>query len=85
METPCINICVLDDASGICIGCGRSGGEIARWVEMSPAERRAIMDTLPERLKRLERESAAGDAEPASSDAEPASGDVEPASGEALP
>ena len=56
METPCVNICVLDDAAGICIGCGRSGDEIARWVQMSPAERRTVMDTLPERLKRLERE-----------------------------
>lgn len=50
---------MLDDVSGLCIGCGRSGDEIARWVQLSPAERRAIMDALPERLERLERESAA--------------------------
>lgn len=71
METPCVNICVLDDAAGICIGCGRSGDEIARWVQMSPAERRTVMDTLPERLKRLERESASGDAETVSGDTMP--------------
>ena len=71
METPCVNICVLDDAAGICIGCGRSGDEIARWVQMSPVERRTVMDTLPERLKRLERESASGDAETASGDTMP--------------
>ena len=71
METPCVNICVLDDAAGICIGCGRSGDEIARRVQMSPVERRTVMDTLPERLKRLERETASGDAETASGDTMP--------------
>ncbi|WP_244500106.1 DUF1289 domain-containing protein [Methyloceanibacter superfactus] len=36
METPCINICLLDDKSGLCVGCGRSGEEIAGWVDMRP-------------------------------------------------
>lgn len=85
METPCVNICVLDDAAGICIGCGRSGDEIARWVQMTPAERRAIMDTLPERLKTLERETASGDSESASGDSGTASGDAQTASGDAMP
>ncbi|MEM9590798.1 MAG: DUF1289 domain-containing protein, partial [Pseudomonadota bacterium] len=31
METPCVNICMLDETSGLCIGCGRSGEEIADW------------------------------------------------------
>jgi len=55
LETPCINICLLDEASGLCVGCGRSGDEIARWSDMTPAERRAIMADLAERLERLER------------------------------
>ena len=59
METPCVNICLLDGPSGFCIGCGRSGDEIAGWVDMTPAERRAIMDILPERLKHLERQKKA--------------------------
>jgi predicted Fe-S protein YdhL (DUF1289 family) len=54
LETPCVNICLLDDKSGLCVGCGRSGDEIARWVEMTPERRRAIMKTLPERMERLE-------------------------------
>ena len=54
METPCVNICLLDDASGLCIGCGRNGDEIARWAEMTPEQRRAVMNTLPERLDRME-------------------------------
>ncbi|ODR94685.1 hypothetical protein AUC70_08735 [Methyloceanibacter stevinii] len=61
METPCVNVCMLDDASGLCVGCGRSGAEIAGWVDMSPAERRAIMAALPERMRQLERETAEGE------------------------
>ncbi|MEM7398682.1 MAG: DUF1289 domain-containing protein [Pseudomonadota bacterium] len=62
METPCVNICMLDETSGLCIGCGRSGEEIADWVNLSPEERRAIMTTLPERLRRLEDETSAREA-----------------------
>ena len=49
METPCINICTLDHASGLCLGCGRTIEEIARWSAMSEAERRRIMAELPAR------------------------------------
>jgi predicted Fe-S protein YdhL (DUF1289 family) len=55
LETPCVNICLLDETSGLCVGCGRTGDEIARWVEMTPAQRSAIMAVLHERLERLER------------------------------
>jgi predicted Fe-S protein YdhL (DUF1289 family) len=58
LETPCVNICLLDTESGLCAGCGRTTDEIARWVEMTPNQRRAIMAVLPERLARLEREAA---------------------------
>ena len=54
METPCINICLLDTETGLCVGCGRSIEEIARWSAMSDAERRAIMRELPARQERLE-------------------------------
>ena len=55
LETPCVNICLLDDRSGLCVGCGRSGNEIALWVDMTPEQRRTVMKTLPKRLERLER------------------------------
>lgn len=50
IESPCIKVCVLDAAAGICLGCGRTTAEIAAWVSLSPAERSAIMAGLPERL-----------------------------------
>nr|WP_185985519.1 DUF1289 domain-containing protein [Aureimonas mangrovi] len=50
MESPCILVCHLDPASGICIGCGRSGEEIANWVAMGEKGRRAVMAALPARM-----------------------------------
>ena len=46
MESPCVNICKLDKAGRICAGCGRTVQEIARWRNISKAERRAIMERL---------------------------------------
>lgn len=57
IETPCVKICTLDARSGLCLGCGRTVDEIARWTAMSTAERQRIMGELPARL-------AAGTAEP---------------------
>ena len=51
METPCINICLLDSETGLCLGCGHNIDEIANWGSMSDAERRAVMARLPARLK----------------------------------
>lgn len=51
--TPCINVCVIDNETGQCIGCGRTRPEIGDWMRMSTDERRAIMDELPERVATL--------------------------------
>ena len=55
IESPCILVCSIDAASGFCFGCGRTGDEIAGWIGMSPASRRAVMEELPSRLERIER------------------------------
>ena len=46
MKSPCIKVCVVDPACGVCRGCGRTLDEIARWSSMSDAERDDIMDKL---------------------------------------
>lgn len=53
IETPCVKLCAVAPASGMCIGCGRSLREIGAWRGLSPAARRQIMAILPERLARL--------------------------------
>lgn len=49
-SSPCTKVCILDDATGLCRGCGRTRDEIAAWGLMSEAERRAIMAKLDGRL-----------------------------------
>ena len=49
MKSPCNNVCQLDPKSGLCIGCARTLDEIARWAEMSDAERERVMAELPQR------------------------------------
>lgn len=51
--SPCVNICALDEASGWCIGCGRTGDEIACWSTVDDAGRQAILDRLPPRMALL--------------------------------
>lgn len=60
IETPCQNLCVLDRVSGLCIGCGRSGDEIANWLILSPAERKAVMQALPARIEEMTKREVRG-------------------------
>jgi uncharacterized protein len=46
IESPCNRVCTLDPASGLCLGCGRSLDEIARWTQMTDAERARIVAEL---------------------------------------
>ena len=41
---------MIDPRSSLCIGCGRTIDEIARWVGLDEAARRTIMAGLSERL-----------------------------------
>jgi uncharacterized protein len=50
IETPCNRVCVVDPVLRLCIGCGRSLDEIARWTEFTGAERLRIMAQLPARV-----------------------------------
>lgn len=52
-STPCVKICVIDPASGLCRGCLRTLDEIAAWGSMSEPARRAVMEHLAGRAARL--------------------------------
>lgn len=52
--SPCTKICLLDDATGWCLGCGRDIGEIAEWGAASAERRNEILRALPARIERLE-------------------------------
>ena len=49
-ETPCVAVCMIDPRSNLCLGCGRTLPEIARWSRMDSAERLAVMAELPQRM-----------------------------------
>jgi len=48
--SPCTKVCTIDPRSGLCLGCGRTLDEIARWGSFGDAERSRIMAELPQRL-----------------------------------
>jgi len=50
-ETPCIAVCFIDPKTKLCLGCGRTLPEIARWHAMDSAERLAVMATLHRRMQ----------------------------------
>ncbi len=50
IPSPCIGVCTLDPADRTCLGCLRTADEIARWAQMSEAERVQIVLQL--RLRR---------------------------------
>jgi hypothetical protein len=49
-ETPCVAVCMIDPRTSLCLGCGRTLPEIARWPRMASTERHAVMALLPERM-----------------------------------
>ena len=48
--TPCKNICELDNEKQICKTCKRTEEEIASWLDYTPAERKAVMKQIKDRL-----------------------------------
>lgn len=49
VESPCIKVCVIHPASGLCLGCYRTAAEIAAWPDLTPEARRHLMADLPAR------------------------------------
>lgn len=53
IASPCTGVCKLDDATGWCLGCGRSGEEMMDWRLQPEPARQAIWDQIPGRLHQL--------------------------------
>lgn len=53
IPSPCTGICTMDGTLGLCLGCGRTGDEIAEWSSAGNGRRGAIWDLLPERFGTL--------------------------------
>ena len=53
IATPCVQVCLVDGQSGLCLGCFRTLGEIGGWMRLSEAERAALIAELPTRRARI--------------------------------
>lgn len=54
VSSPCVQVCVIDPVTRFCMGCGRTGEEIASWPFKTEDERLTLMAQLPERMKAFE-------------------------------
>jgi hypothetical protein len=68
VASPCISVCEILPASGLCAGCFRTLDEIAAWSVLDAGGRRAVLAALPQRRAALGAQctaTAAGDADAA--------------------
>lgn len=49
VPSPCISVCKMNDATGLCEGCLRTLDEIAAWSVLDDAQRRAVLDAVAAR------------------------------------
>ena len=59
VPSPCISVCQMEEASGLCLGCRRTIDEIRDWIILTPEEKRSVLARIEERKRRL---AGAGDA-----------------------
>lgn len=51
LASPCINVCEMEQPSGLCRGCLRTLDEIARWSRSDDNTRRAILAQIDQRRR----------------------------------
>ena len=56
--SPCISVCQMNDASGLCDGCFRTRNEIASWASADNAAKQAAWARIDQRLTALVASSA---------------------------
>ena len=49
VASPCINVCRMDPASDLCVGCARTIDEIAAWSALDGADRRLVLMRIAQR------------------------------------
>ena len=48
-ESPCVHICLMDYAQGLCIGCHRTLDEITYWTTYTPDRKREVLAAVAKR------------------------------------
>ncbi|MEM7242214.1 MAG: DUF1289 domain-containing protein [Pseudomonadota bacterium] len=52
-DSPCVQVCVIEPDSGLCMGCYRTRDEIAAWGAMDRPDRLSLMQVLPSRADQI--------------------------------
>jgi hypothetical protein len=53
ITTPCVKVCIVDGASGLCLGCFRTLPEIGQWSRLEDEARAVIMADLAARKSKI--------------------------------
>ena len=53
VPSPCISVCRIEDATGLCLGCRRTIDEIRDWIILTPEEKQTVLARIAERKQRL--------------------------------
>ena len=54
IATPCVQVCIVDGQSGLCLGCFRTLAEIGGWSRFTDDERASLIAELPGRRSRID-------------------------------
>jgi len=54
IASPCIDVCRMDEATGLCQGCDRSSAEIAAWAHADESQKALILAAVTQRRQRRE-------------------------------
>lgn len=54
VPSPCVDVCRIDQARGLCLGCARTLDEIAAWSTLDDEGKRAVLRLLPARREGAE-------------------------------
>jgi predicted Fe-S protein YdhL (DUF1289 family) len=49
VASPCTSVCIVDQVSGLCVGCFRTLDEIAGWIDFSGTKKRSVLAALAAR------------------------------------
>jgi len=58
VESPCIDVCKLDETRSFCTGCLRTLDEIRQWRDMSDGQKRRIVENCARRRSEADRRQA---------------------------
>ena len=59
VASPCVNVCRMNEATGLCEGCWRTLDEIGVWSLLDEPEKRDVLAELRQRRQRARAAAAA--------------------------